>query len=253
VTSCFTFSALIKAAEKGYARIVEILLAYDADLYIANNAGMMALDFAQKNNHTSVLRLINDKMRTDSYLTLLLKEGKDIIPMLAGANLNSRDGHTALLFAIQKGDEMTAVALINGGVDVNQSYADGCAPIIKSSNYGYENIVRAILATPGVNVNKRSNNGNTALMKACEKGHFKIAEMLAKAGADFELHSNDGCCALIRACNYGHESIARLMVENGANINIKVIEIDNVMKIQLNVYDICIHFQSFRAEMETQD
>jgi hypothetical protein len=108
--------------------------------------------------------MLNNKMRTDSVLTFMLKEGQDIIPKLPGMNLNSKDGHTALLFAIQKGDEPTAIALIRGGVDINQSYADGCAPIIKSSNYGYAAIVDALIATPGVNLNKQSNNGNTGLV-----------------------------------------------------------------------------------------
>jgi ankyrin repeat protein len=118
--------ALIKAAANGNVRIVEYLINKGADLYIANNAGLMALDFATQNGHHDVLRVINDKMRSDSMLTMLLKEGKDIIPLLVGVNLDTRDGHTALLFAIQKGDEPTAIALIRGGVDVNQSYADGC-------------------------------------------------------------------------------------------------------------------------------
>ena len=41
-------TALIKAAANGSVRIVEYLIKMGADLYIANNAGLMALDFATK-------------------------------------------------------------------------------------------------------------------------------------------------------------------------------------------------------------
>jgi uncharacterized protein len=52
-----------------------------------------------------------------------------------------------------------------------------------------------LLVEAGANVNVRSKGGgNTALMKACEKGYYDIAEYLVMRGANMDLHSKDGCC-----------------------------------------------------------
>jgi ankyrin repeat protein len=53
-----------------------------------------------------------------------------------------------------------AVKLIENGACVNTGYPDGCNPLIKSGNYGYEKVAKALLEG-GANVNVQSKNGNT--------------------------------------------------------------------------------------------
>ena len=52
-------TALYWAALKGYAPVVKILLAYDADKNIATNEGVSALDVAKRYNRQEVLQLMN--------------------------------------------------------------------------------------------------------------------------------------------------------------------------------------------------
>jgi ankyrin repeat protein len=65
-----------------------------------------------------------------------------------------------LLKAVAAGDQDTAVILINNGANLNFGYEDGCCPIIKSANFNYEKIMKALIAN-GADLNRRSDNGNT--------------------------------------------------------------------------------------------
>jgi hypothetical protein len=47
---------------------------------------------------------------------------------------------------VKAGDQETACVLINNGANLDVGYEDGCCPIIKSSNFGYENVVKALIA-----------------------------------------------------------------------------------------------------------
>jgi ankyrin repeat protein len=91
--------------------------------------------------------------------------------------------------------------------------------LIKSGNYGYYRVAKALLEG-GAQVDVRSKNGNTSLMKACEKGYIDLVRLLLQYRANIELHDNTGCCPLIRASAYGHLDIVRLLLDNGADINV---------------------------------
>jgi ankyrin repeat protein len=164
------------------------------------------------------------------------------------------DLNKALLYAILGENEAESIDLIMRGANVDVTFPDGCSPLIKSCNYGYEAIVLCLIEH-GVFLNKQSNNGNTGLvvsstntynhryiptitncctffwilfagqMKAAEKNFPRIAEALLNAGADANIHNNEGCCPLIRSSKMGHEEIVRLLVDhngpNRANINEK--------------------------------
>lgn len=163
---------------------------------LTNNAGKNALQFALTNSHTGIVAILKARVKA-----------------LA-------DDRLALLNAVKAGDEESACALIEAGSNVHIKYDDGCNPLIKSSHFGYERIVRSLISH-GVDVNVTSGSGNTALMKTAESNFPSIARMLIDAGTDLELHNNDGCCALIRASNYNSIEIVKMIIEAGANINIK--------------------------------
>ena len=69
-----------------------------------------------------------------------------------------------LLLALLGGLEEEAVALVERGAEINSTFPDGCSPIIKSCNYGYESVLDVLLERE-VYLDKQSNNGNTGLMK----------------------------------------------------------------------------------------
>ena len=65
---------------------------------------------------------------------------------------------------------------------------DGCCALIRASNYGHEDIVRLLLNFDA-DINIKSKNGNTALIKAAEKGYVQMAFMLIARGAHVH-HAN---------------------------------------------------------------
>jgi ankyrin repeat protein len=187
---------LILATEKGFEKVAKLLIDKGADLDAVNNAGMTAEKLAKRNNKSSIVTYIKERTKQNQLVS------------------------NALLHAVQLGDQRHAVALINCGAPFENRYPDGCCPIIKSGNFGYKQIIDALIAK-GANLNMQSKNGNTSLMKACEKGFTDIVRSLMQAGADPELHSNDGCCALVRAANYGHPECVEVLLEYKCNINVR--------------------------------
>lgn len=75
---------------------------------------------------------------------------------------------------------------------------------------------REVLNAPGVDVNQRARNGDTALMIASLKGNRDAVEALIARGA---LVNHDGWTPLHYAATDGHEEVARLLIEKGADVD----------------------------------
>ncbi len=76
-----------------------------------------------------------------------------------------------------------------------------------------------ILKAAGADLNKKDNNGKTALIQAASEGDTETAQMLIDAGADLNIQDNKGNTALI-ATQYGeYKAIAQMLVDNGADLN----------------------------------
>lgn len=73
----------------------------------------------------------------------------------------------------------------------------------------------------GVNVNARSNNGNTALILAAVNGHKEIVELLIDKGADVNVKNKYERTALAMAIKEGHKDIADILTKNGAALQLK--------------------------------
>ena len=77
------------------------------------------------------------------------------------------------------------------------------------------------LLASGVDVNRRSSDGQTALMLAVRKGFVLLVEHLLEAEADPNVRAPTGATALYLAAESGHAEIAALLVEAGADPAIK--------------------------------
>jgi len=79
-----------------------------------------------------------------------------------------------------------------GCVDVNGKY-DGLSALQLCSNSGWLECVRVLVRTAGVDVNARSDFGNTALHYAARSGHAKVVRELIEVGdADGEVRDRFG-------------------------------------------------------------
>ncbi|XP_019854303.1 PREDICTED: uncharacterized protein LOC109583413 [Amphimedon queenslandica] len=84
--------------------------------------------------------------------------------------------------------------------------------------------VEFLLQLETVNINHINNEGKTALMLACERGHEEIVHNLLSAGADCSVQNNSGWTALMMASEHNYISIILMLLQatdlkksNGSN------------------------------------
>ena len=67
----------------------------------------------------------------------------------------------ALIKASEKGYVNIVKMLVDANAVINIHSNDGCCALIRSANYGHEDVVRLLIAQPKTNVDIRSKSGNT--------------------------------------------------------------------------------------------
>ena len=55
-------------------------------------------------------------------------------------------------------------------------------------------------------------------MLACSYGHYDLVEYFLELGVDFNLHNDNGCTAIMMACVRGHIPIMKKLIIAGADI-----------------------------------
>ena len=152
---------------------------------------------------------------------------KDVVTFLTdhGANVAIKDkcGYTALHRAcIIYHDCSPEVlsCLIENGADVNLSTDKNRTPLMTACEYGHVNTV-TILIEHGANVNLQDRDGLTAVhyavrgSQACE-----ILSCLMENGADVDAKTFDDCTPLMRAAEIGDTKVATFLIEHGANVDL---------------------------------
>jgi len=91
--------------------------------------------------------------------------------------------------------------------------------LIEAGEKGETSKIEALLAA-GAEVDARDVMGVTALMHASAEGHTQSVEALLDAGADVDAHANDGLTALMVVAR-GNTEIVRALLDAGADVNAK--------------------------------
>jgi ankyrin repeat protein len=109
----------------------------------------------------------------DLELLRVLGEGRD-------ENEADETGWTALTWAAELGGggDVVRLLLARKGVEVNKSTADGFTALFLASQQGHVVVVRLLLARQDVEVNKSKADGSTALMVASQNGHVEVVRLL---------------------------------------------------------------------------
>jgi ankyrin repeat protein len=181
-------------------KIVELLLAADADLKIAALTGITPL-------HCAAMRL------QPEFLQLLLAKGADV-------SVQTRTGETPLHWAAAFGSPATVKLLLEKGAKVGKSNRFGITPILLAVGSGNPDIARLLLER-GAFADDINNTGDTPLHKAVwlqdremvtlllDQGHAAINGRAGKLG-ETALHS---------AAGRGDAAMVRLLLEHKADIN----------------------------------
>ena len=142
--------------------------------------------------------------------------------------LLSAVGTFQLLNAIEKDDlEAVMICVESGNADINflMVYDEKeQTPLMMVARKGRLAIAQ-YLAARGVELNKTSTAGFTAIFIAAQEGKLKVLRFLSEQGADKDKASNDGVTPLCIAARNGHLDVVQsLVVELGVDVNKATIE-----------------------------
>ncbi len=198
----FGFSALMRAAEKGYLDAVELLIDSGADLNLRNDnvdddyfedltQVRSALMLAAEHGHLDVVKRLVEKKAKIDFL-----EGDNEISALA---LSSGNGHLEIV-----------QFLIENGAVIEDDKASP-SPLMRAARNGYVDVMRCLIKA-GADIRRMSYEAESPLIVAAEWGAIAAAKFLLQLGV--------GPCpeALARAKENGHENIVALFIEYGAEL-----------------------------------
>ena len=125
-------------------------------------------------------------------------------------------GWTALIAAASEGQVEVVNFLLTRAEDaaevVNAANHDEETALIRATLGGHVDVVRALLATDGINVNAATSNGTTALMVAAGTDNEEIAtELLVADGISVNAEDVNGKTALQHAIDRGNRGVATLI------------------------------------------
>ena len=131
--------------------------------------------------------------------------------------MQDKRGLTPLHLAADKTcTELVKALLAAPGADVDAACEAGVTLLQKAAFLGNVDIMQAALLK-GANVDLANKKGSTALMLAVSQGHVEIAKALLEAGASTDAVHSDGTTALANASIGGHTAIVRMLLEAGAD------------------------------------
>ncbi len=163
---------LMRAARNGQLERLQVLLNAGADANLANENGGTPLMYAVLGGDFEIV-------------DMLLRRGADL-------NAKADNGWTATMIAAAKGYDHILKLLLARGADPNAPDVYQWTPLMRA---GYENrssVVELLLQDDRVNINRRGENGFTALHLAATQGHVEIVRLLLARGADRDLRDARG-------------------------------------------------------------
>ena len=143
--------------------------------------------------------------------------------LIGGTDLNYAIGAARLASA----DDVDIVRrlLAAPGIDINAKDKDGNTALIVAVKRVHTAIVDLLLAAPGIDIDVNAEGSQpvdwTALTWAASEGNTAVVDLLLAAGADVDAKTNNGATALIWAAVGGHAAMVRQLLAAGADVDAK--------------------------------
>ncbi|MEJ2705466.1 MAG: ankyrin repeat domain-containing protein, partial [Sedimentisphaerales bacterium] len=188
-------TALYRAAEKGYIKIVELLIAKGANVNAKKTkspVGDTPLHSAARAGHKETI-------------LLLIAKGADV-------NVKNEAGQTPLDLAISNNRSEMARLLIEKGSAVTS--------INIAVQIGNLEKVKALLEE-GTDINAKNDNGQTPLILAIYNKQAEMGKFLIKNGADVNIADKRGFVPLVYALWNTDPNVVKMLLDNGADVNAK--------------------------------
>lgn len=127
------------------------------------------------------------------------------------------DSYNEWFRAVQADDDSKLKQLLARGFDPNTLEPERFdTALILSVRNNAKKVLALLLATPSVNLDARSKNGDTALMIAAFQSNVPLATQLIEKGAEI---NRPGWTALHYAAAAGCDAIVKILLENAAYID----------------------------------
>lgn len=228
-------SAISKENPKTKRAMVELLLAYNADVNVkAGGDGDTPLQLAAKNGLTDIVEMLLAKgadvnASSDLGWTPLqyaaANESDAAAPTVAlllahKADVNTKDkfGQTPLHHV---GTAKAAELLLNHGVDIGVRRNNGQTALHEASSRRRGEALVEVLVSHGADIKARDNEGKTPLHEAAMTGNTPAGKVLLAHKANTEARDNAGRTPLHQAASGWEQSpnSTELLLENGADVN----------------------------------
>ncbi len=219
-------TALMGAARLGdRLEIARLLLDAGADLHLKNRYGATAFDVAVSRGHRRMADFLlragaRDGGRVQAELHAAVARGdlaaiRPAVDRGADVDALDPDGRPALEAAAYDGKLGVVRELLALGATAEGSV--GARALYRAAGDGKVEIARLLLAA-GVGADAVAFD-ETALAAAARSGHETMVELLLTAGADVERRDDDGATALLHACDEdtGHAGVVRRLLAAGAD------------------------------------
>lgn len=196
------WTPLMVAAEKGYLRIIRVLLRFDADVSAKADGGHTALHFSIGGKHLAVSKA-------------LIKAGADLEAPAEFVRTGFKpvQGQTPLHLATGVGFSEGIVALVDAGAKVNRRLSNGATPLYIASCIGNLEAVKILL-------NKQASallrvDTTYPLQVAAQQGHLEVVrELVQRLGAN-GCSDEGGIDALETAAYKNQPDIVTFMLGSG--------------------------------------
>ena len=230
-------TALLQAASRNDAQMVDMLLKAHVDVNSVNEYGATALYVAAENAEPAMVQKLlaagaNPNVALQSGETPLMvaaRRGKtETVALLLSAHANpnakeSNGGQTALMWAIAGRQSATAAELIKRGADINARSKTGFTPLMFAAQQDDAASARLMLAA-GVNANEMMpKSGLTPLIIAAAMNHEKVASELLDKAANPDAVDSNGFTSLHHAArDRDAVGMVKLLLKHHANPNVRL-------------------------------
>ncbi|XP_014274746.1 putative ankyrin repeat protein RF_0381 [Halyomorpha halys] len=186
---------LFQAIRANNVQAVEMLLEKGADTGIVPDDSKNLLEMAMELQNVEIFQAL----------------------MKTGTQFDSEDGNSIFHLLGRLGNSEMLTVAKELGLSANLKNRNSLTPF----HIALDNFVLKTLIRMGLDVNDRSEKGETALFMASSKGPLEMVRSLCQEGAVVDTQDNDGISALMSALKNSKDDIATLLLLKGANPNIK--------------------------------
>ena len=172
--------------------------------------------------HADLLDLIDhNKDITTTTSPILQYAQLQTLPIFAQALSREINKNNLLTHAIKKNCPVETLRfLLLPGVDIDKKNNDSNTALTLAI-INKRNEIAKLLIESGADVHAKNKWDDTPLMYAASKGKHETAKLLLQSGANVHAKDNYGYTSLMYAAQNGHHETVKLLLQSGANVHAK--------------------------------